>query len=341
MFNILITCAGGELSPWLYRMIKSSQRHQVTLVSVDARDDVFGQQFSDYFYQVPKGIESGYVSALIDICQRHDIHMILPLSDEEVLTLAKYRNEIESKTTAYLACPLLETAKILTNKADTYEFLKNKGIPVPVWKRVCVFDELEAWVSELLERYDGAVVKPTFGRCGRGVYVIQKNFQGAPRVLGREIHLNKAVFLNEYKQAVIKRFPAVVMQPLIAPVYDMDILAWNGVPMRRVTRRRYSSTDPNAGHLIMQDAVMLDYGQKIATAFGLSGLFDCDMMYDVQGQLYLLEINPRASGSVVTSIEAGVPLLDDLISLVKGESLADITIPVNKRVIPYKSLMVI
>ena len=61
-------------------------------------------------------------------------------------------------------------------------------------------------------------------------------------------------------------------------------------------------------------------------------------MTDANGQPSLIELNPRPSGSMPVSIIAGVPLLDDLISLAKGEELPDVPMPKPQSVIPYVAL---
>ena len=62
----------------------------------------------------------------------------------------------------------------------------------------------------------------------------------------------------------------------------------------------------------------LEYAKKITKGFNLSWLYDCDIMLNKNSQPVLMELNPRISGSLSASLEAGVPLIDDLISLAKN-----------------------
>ena len=61
-------------------------------------------------------------------------------------------------------------------------------------------------------------------------------------------------------------------------------------------------------------------------------------MYDQTGRPIVIEINPRPSGSYAMTMEAGVPLLDDLISLAKGEPIPDIDMPIGQLIVPFRSL---
>ena len=105
------------------------------------------------------------------------------------------------------------------------------------------------------------------------------------------------------------------MNKLKEPVYDLDMLAWKGKPLRVIPRKRFNSAVPNDGHIIVNDQKLINLGKKIISKFKLSWLYDCDIMYDKNKVPQILEINPRPSGSIVVSICAGIPLLRDLIYL--------------------------
>lgn len=128
------------------------------------------------------------------------------------------------------------------------------------------------------------------------------------------------------------------MNKLKEPVYDLDMLAWKGKPLRIIPRKRFNSAVPNDGHIIVNDRKLIELGKKIISKFELSWLYDCDIMYDKNNVPQILEINPRPSGSVVVSICAGVPFVRDLLFLSKGLKINKINLPFNKRIIPYKNL---
>ena len=44
-------------------------------------------------------------------------------------------------------------------------------------------------------------------------------------------------------------------------------------------------------------------------------------MIDKKGDYKIIEINPRMSGSSVVSVEAGYPLFDDMISILRGRKI--------------------
>ena len=46
-------------------------------------------------------------------------------------------------------------------------------------------------------------------------------------------------------------------------------------------------------------------------------MYDCDWMYDNDGILKIIELNPRMSGSIAVPVIAGANYLDNIISLSK------------------------
>lgn len=339
-FTLLITCVGGELAPQTIRQLKASDRHEVTVVGVDASPEAIGRHFCDYFHQTPLGNETGYVAAISDIVDKHSVNLVLPTSDEEAIALSYARSQIESDT-CQLACADAELLAIVNDKGRCYRRLEQLGLKVPTWRAVSQHDEIVAAVRVIVDEFGSAVVKPAAERGGRGVCVVRSDLEGLhPYQGGREVHMDKTTFESEYARN-LSGSSLIVMERLEEPVFDVDMLAWQGKPVRIVARRRVDSALPNEGHSIVDNPDLLELGDTLIRNLNLSWLYDCDVMYDSKGCPGILEINPRPSGSIATTIAAGVPLLEDLVSLAKGETVEEITIPTGNVVVPYKSLALV
>ncbi len=340
-FTLMLTCAGGELMPQLMQAVRASARHDVRIVGVDARPDAVGRRFADVFATVPNGTEPGYVDAVAELVDRHGVDLLLPTSDEEALALSEGRDRVE-RGGCLLACAPAETLKIVSDKARAYAHLAGMGVPVPHWREATTLDELAAAVDELVAAHGAAVAKPAAGRGGRGVCVIRPGPSGIHSPDGgRERHMDPGTFRDDVMADFASSLPVVVMERLVEPVYDVDMLAWRGRPIRVVPRRRVDSVLPNEGHTFVDDATLTDLGTRLIEGLGLTWLYDCDVMYAEDGRPGILEINPRPSGSVSATIAAGVPLLDDVISLAKGEPVPDVEAPTGRVVVPYKALAVV
>ena len=341
MFTLLLTCIGGELSPQVIKGLKSSARHDVRVIGVDAREDAAGRYFVDVFSTVPSGTNAEYVDVMAELVKRHGVNCVLPTSDEEALALSARRELIEGDG-CLLACADAGILRTVADKADCYRRLADIGIHVPHHCQVVKMELLWDVLTSFLADHNEAVVKPAAGRGGRGVYVLRRDVEGAyPYQGGREIHCDPVTFRRDYLNELEALLPVVVMQRLVEPVFDVDMLAWQGQPVRIIPRRRVDSALPNEGHTIVDNEDLVKLGRDLIEGFNLSWLYDCDVMYDIDGRPCILEINPRPSGSVAAPIAAGVPLLDDLISVAKGEGVPEVSIPVGRVVVPYKSLAVI
>jgi carbamoylphosphate synthase large subunit len=340
-FTVLLTCVGGELSPQVIQLLKSSVRHDVKVIGVDAKDNATGRYFVDSFATVPNGNDPSYTEQVAELVSMHNVDLVLPTSDEEAVVLAHNRTLIENQG-CQLACTSADVLGVIANKATAYERFAELGLPVPLWRRTDSLDQISPAIDEIVEITGQAVVKPAGERGGRGVFVVRNDLVGAhPIDGGREIHLDAATFKSDYLQSFEPFLPAMVMERLKDPVYDVDMLAWKGEAHRVVARRRVDSALPNAGHTFVENAELVDLGETLIEKLELSWLYDCDVMYDHKGRPGILEINPRPSGSVATTIVAGVPLLDDMVSLAKGEPLPEIESPAGKVVVPWQALEVV
>ena len=59
--KVLLTCVGGELAPEMIISLKSSIRHDVIVIGVDANEQAAGRIFCDEFAVVPFGSDISYV----------------------------------------------------------------------------------------------------------------------------------------------------------------------------------------------------------------------------------------------------------------------------------------
>ncbi len=341
-FTVLITSVGGGLSAQTIAYLRNSRRHRVRVVGVDARADATGRHAADAFEIVPRGDEPGYVDRIAALAARHDVNLILPCSDEEALALAAARQELE-RSGLILACAPAATLVLLSDKNRAYGFLRERSLPVPDWIYVGEPDALDEAIERLAARGDFAV-KPAHSRGNRDIFVISSEFTTARRShSGREMHVDLVTFRREHIAYVRTRLPVLVAERLLPPAYDVDVLAWRGRALRIVPRRRHNAEGvPFLGNTIVDDEVIVELARRLAEATDLSWLYDFDLMTRRDGAPAILEINPRPSGSLAAAVAAGIPLLDDLISLAKGEALPpQAKIPAAATIYPYTALLAV
>ena len=337
MYTIAITSIGGGLGTHLAKMLKKSRHKDLRVLGINQSKKTTAKVFLDAYEQVPSGKNRSYFKKIKKIIRKYKVKLIIPGSDEEALTLSKNIFEIK-KNNCQLASVSYETLKIFSNKISTYKYLQLSKIPVPKFITAKNFDELMFKLKEIKDK--NFVIKPSISRGGRNVLVVRSDIKKKIEINnGRELHVPfkqfSAKILTQYKG----KFPLVIMERLYAPTYDLDMLAHAGKPLRIVPRKRLNSAEPNEGHTIIYNKKLVGIGKKIISIFQLSWLYDCDFMLDKNGKFKVIEINPRISGSAVVSMEAGVPLIDDLISVARSKKIPKIKMPYGKIVYPYVGLV--
>jgi carbamoyl-phosphate synthase large subunit len=338
-FRILLTSTGGGLACQTILHAQSSQRHQIEIVGVDMREDIPARRLADKFETVPRGDDPAYADRICEIVKMHDVDLVLPCSDEEAIALAASRIEVE-QAGAQLATVKSDVLNIFADKSLTYQSLDNAGLPVADWRSIVKADDLDQAIDDFIDQFGDVVVKPAKDRGGRGVFIINNDliepvFQDG----AREIHLNLNDFKSTYREQAISNLPLLVCERLIEPVYDADILAWNGKAHFVVPRHRLNPAVPNDGHILINNSEIVEIGHRIADLFNLSWLYDVDMMCGRDGTPRIIEINPRPSGSLAVPLLAGVPLIDGLISLAEGKNVeTPANISINRRIVPYTVL---
>ena len=325
--------------PQAIQYLRHGSRHgRVYVVAVDSDPQATGRHFADAFELVPRGAEPGYARRLAEIADAHAVDLIVPWSDDEALAAVRDRSLIE-RGSRKLACADAATLETLADKAATYAALDEAGLPAPTWRRASTIPELAASVEELLAAGLDVAVKPAASRGGRDVSVIRTDIRGAEAYGGgREMHMDPETFRRDHLERYADTMPVIVSERLYEPIFDLDMLARGGRLLRSVVRRRLSPAVPNDGHIVEDRADLYALAPRIAAAFRLTWLYDCDIMLDRDAQPRILEINPRPSGSAAVAVAAGVPLLDDLISLALGEPLPAVAVPSGCMIAPYAGL---
>jgi len=113
--------------------------------------------------------EKAYVDQILEICKLENINLIYPSGDDELLVLAKYKEEFEKKG-IFLPVNSFEVLKNLMDKFNIIKLALKEGIPCP-----------ETYLANdpiLKEKEDGwfktvKIIKPRFGSASRSIAFIK------------------------------------------------------------------------------------------------------------------------------------------------------------------------
>lgn len=338
----LISCVGGDLAPLALILMKKSAVESVFLLGVDMSAEASGAAFCDAFRTVPPGRDPGYPDIILALVEEFGIELVMPGSDEEAIAMAPHVERFRARG-ATLLCAPAEILQRMSDKAGFYQMLADNGLPAPAFGVAENVEALGGLLERFLSRGMDAVIKPARGRGGRDVYVVDRALsEVTPYFGGRELHMPPALFRQEHMKAALAHAPLVVMERLVPPAYDVDVLAWEGESVQVVPRRRLNPAGiPCTGNVLDAAPELAAIGEGVARMLKLSWLYDVDVMTGGDGRFVPLEINPRPSGSVATAVAAGIPIYDQIFRLVRGERPEPMPVPDGRKVVTYLSAAVV
>lgn len=304
--NILVTCGGGLVIPGILQALRNMP-FVGDVITVDMVPDAVGAFFATRHHLVPAGSDPAYADAVSELCRRERISAVLPFSDEEVLSLCRRKDDFRAKGVAVL-CPQQEAVENSIYKDVMLAFLLARGVPTPRFAVPRSREELVGAVRRFGYPEKKVVVKPAFGRGGRGVVVLdaRSGFLG-----GRSGLQARLEWLAESLDDAL--FPRlVVMEYLGGEDYSVDCLCNDGKVVGVVPKKRLRALGgPSQRGAVHLDGQVLDYAREIAGAFGFTGNVNIQMRYpeETGGAPLVYEINPRLAGTIAATAACGADLL--------------------------------
>ncbi len=315
--SILITSIGGirgrDLALKLKRGLKGTK-----VFTGDKNFQENMEFFSDGFFQLKDTNQNKkYISHLLKIVKEKKIQLIIPGSDDEAILMSKYKKKI-FKAGSKVSIVDYKVLKKFKDKFNTYKELTQNKIFNIYWEKIRSATELKIKIKKKLSSIDSVVIKPVYSRGGRDITIVEnKNIKTKNFNDNKEIAVSKKNFLNKYIKIYKGKFPLIMMEKLKGPPYDVDILSWKGKLIKCVVRKRIGFQGINGNVILKDNKKFINYIKKIVKCFNLSWLYDCDLMLDKKNNPVIIELNPRISGSISSSLSAGIPLFSDLLKLSK------------------------
>ncbi len=307
--RILISSAGGKLIPLLTKFIrKDSQLGKIYIVGIDKKKIKRNLNF-DRFYIVKNENKKLYINKLLNICKLEKIELIIPYSDFEAEIISKNKNKFSNLNIKVMVNDF-DKIKIINNKYLTYKILKKNGIQVPRFKLIKSLFDIKKIFKFFKYPKNGIVIKPIYGIGGRGVIILKGEKDKDMKWLEkgkREKVYNKVK--KNFSKKIFKNGSLMAMELLQDPAYDVDCLSLKNKKITVVRKRINPTGIPYKGNYIINDKIVENYCNKIIKVLKLNSLIDIDLLTSKNTKKpILLEVNPRPSGSVVTSYYANIPI---------------------------------
>ncbi len=245
------------------------------LLIVESEQATPASCFADEILTAPEGSDDEYVAALLDICERKHVRVIIPTIDRDLLRLAPHTARF-SAIGAALVCPPPALVDLCVDKLKFLEFAHSANLPHPTTYSL----------ADLQDQHFPVFAKHRRGFGSRGAFVCQS--------------------LDEARAAV-DRDPGLIFQELFeTPEISVDgFISKSGQTTVRVQRTRdqvvggevWQSHTVRWAHVGELAARVMD---SLAAA-GLSGPLNVQIFSGARP--VVIEVNTRlGSGSVLSNV---------------------------------------
>ncbi|UOF88958.1 ATP-grasp domain-containing protein [Fodinisporobacter ferrooxydans] len=296
-WNILFTSAGRRVS-----LVKNFKETLTKLnvvgkiITADCKENAPAAFVADIHELVPSVTDNHYIDHLKRICVDHNIRLIIPLIDTELLRLALHKKEFaEMGVTVLVSSP--EVNEICFDKRKTGEFFRRIGVQTPE-----IYDAEEI-LSTGAANYP-YLMKPAYGSGSIGVTKI-----------------NNAKELSFFKDYIPN---AIVQEFIMGHEYTLDIFVDFDSNVQTVVPRLRMET--RAGEvskgITVKNQELIHAGKKVAGALpGAVGCVTVQCFVTPKNEIKFIEINPRFGGGVPLSIAAGADFPLWIMKMMSGEKL--------------------
>lgn len=284
--NILITALGSMSAEAVISNLVKISMVKVVGCNLYPANWTPASRLVDSFYQVNSAKnENSYIQDILLICQNHQINYVIPLTDLEVDVLAKNYNIFEEKgITICISNPA--SIKIARDKYEVYKaFAKHPTItPIPSTRLK------EANIN--LMQFP-AILKPRYGRSSEGIQHTK--------------NLSEAKFW----QQSLKDDEYIIQPYLKGSIIVVDVVRQSdGNNCIALAREEIVRTSNGAGITVrtLPQHQCEFLAIEVAHALQMIGCFNIEFIR-VDGQIFLMDINPRFSAGVAFSKMSGYDMV--------------------------------
>ncbi len=279
--NLLILSAGtrNKIVQYFVRTLNGKGK----VIATDMSNLAPAIYEADKHYIVPGMAAQGYVDHILDICKKENITGVLSLIDPELSLLAENENRFEKIGTKIIGSSYA-LCEMSLDKFQMYNWLASHN-----YRCAKSFMDKEAFFAEVDANQ---ITYPVFVKPARGSASISIS-----KVYDRETV--ELLFAHE-DGLMIQEF--LDGQEIGADVY-IDFISGEVVSIftKKKIKMRAGETDKAVS---FKDPKLFELIEKFVLEAGYRGQIDIDI-FDVNGEYYISEVNPRFGGGYPHAYESG------------------------------------
>jgi len=279
--NILILSAGTRNKVVQY--FKKAFAGHGRVIATDMSELAPAVYEADQFYKVPRMTAEGYIDVIFDICKKEKITGVLSLIDPELSLLAKHKEDFAALGVTVIGSSY-ELCERALDKMEMYHWLCGMG-----YRCAKSYVDKESFYADV-----------EAGKIGYPVFV--KPVRGSASIAISKVFDKETVELlfAHNDNLMIQEF--LNGQEIGADVY-IDMVSGEVVSIftKKKIVMRAGETDKAVS---FKDEKLFAMIEKFVRESGWSGQIDIDI-FDVDGEYYISEVNPRFGGGYPHAYECG------------------------------------
>lgn len=280
--SLLLTGAGGVALPFLIQHLKEKGYR---VLAADMDPTAAGLFLADKGFVIPKANDKNFLSSIRRICSEENVKIIIPLVDEELLSVS----DLEQEGVLPLI-PRKQFIELCLDKYNLIQSLKRVNIPFPETHLAC----------------DGpggmhfpCIVKPRTGRGSREVEILQSE---------KSLEIWRKKIQNPQENYILQQY-------IEGTEYTVSVVAWRDGRVQVVVPKKILSKRGVTKLAITQHNQEIEnYCTQIQKKLHADGPFNVQLRCEANsGSPLLFEINPRYSTTTSLTIHAGAEEIHGLI----------------------------
>jgi len=272
--KILFTGGGGSASQSLHEQ----WRDRYQLFFADANPDSFPPTIpEDRRCVIPYARDPNFLGRLKQVCDQHQIDVLVPGVDEELSLLAAMHDVSGWPRIMLPAANFVET---MLDKAASAEAIKRAGLDVPITLPLLQTEAIEFPL----------IAKPRSGRGSRGVMKLD-----SPKQVHAYVDLHGGEPHEYIAQELIPGQEFTVFVAANGGEIPRAVIPVRAIEKRGITIRAVIDSAP----------AVINYARQFQAHFRASGCYNIQCMLTPDGRVIPFEVNPRISTTFVLAIATG------------------------------------
>lgn len=252
---------------------------------------------ADKFYIVPEVSAPGYIDVILDVCKKEKVDGVLSLIDPEISLLAENKERFAAVGAAVIGSSY-ELCEMSLDKFKMYHWLTSHG-----YKCAKSYVDKEVFFADVKE---GKAKYPVFVKPVRGSASVSVSKAYDKETIELLFAHEEGLMIQEFLEG----------QEIGADVYiDMVSGEIASIFLKKKILMRDGETHKAVS---FKEDKLFEFIKKFVYEAGYSGEIDIDI-FDVNGEYYISEVNPRFGGGYPHAYESGTDHMRLIVNNLQGK----------------------